>query len=403
LKYVQTTISLYKKNSDAGLLAKIQAAFVGFCYWLANLFFKAAAYFLWPKKIEVSPKKICVYRVGNIGDIICTIPALIAIRRTYPDAFITLLTSTGRKGIGAKELIDKAWFIDRLWVYYPAEIKSCRNLIEFITKLRTESFDLWINFPQDRISFNTLLRNLLFIKLCKVKKAVGFELSTFTFWPHAQSVVYFFENEVERLANLLKRWGVPVSGKIEYNLPIPEKIKESALRIIKENKINSPILFGLVPGAGYKANQWPLDNFVEVADSLLRKYPNSQIIIFGGPGDYEKGSFIKNKIKSSSVINLCGKLSLLENAFIINKLNLVISNNTGLMHMSSLAGIKVIAIFSATTLDGKWFPYGENSRVLIKRINCEGCYYRKCSCDYKCIKSITPPEVFEVINIYLVK
>ncbi len=385
------------KDNEVKLIDEIKASFAGFCYEVANLFFKAAACLLWPRKIEVSPKKICIYRVGNIGDIICTIPSLIAVRRAYPGAQITLLTSTGQKGIGAKELIEKAWFINRIWVYYKNEIKGCRNLIKFAKKLRAESFDLWINFPQDHITIGTLLRNLFFIKLGRAKKAVGFELSTITFWPYAQSEVYFFENEVERLINLLKRWGIPAGNEIEYNLPIPEKIKESASKIIEENKINSSIIFGLVPGAGYEANQWPLDNFVETGKFLLRKYPNSQIIIFGGPGDYEKGNYIKDKIRSDLVINLGGKLSLLENAFIINKLNLMVSNNTGLMHMAAQAGVKTIGIFSSAELNGKWFPYGKKAMVLMKKIECQGCYYKNCPNNFKCIKEIKPSDIEKFI------
>jgi len=389
-----------EKDSKVEPIDKIKASFVGFCYQAANSFLKTAAYFLWPRKIKISPKKICVYRVGNIGDIICTIPALIAIRRAYPQAEITLLTSTGRKGIGAKELIENAWFLNKIWVYYADEISGFKNKIRFIKKIRAEAFDLWIEFPPDHIKFGMLLRNLVFAKFCRVKKAVGFELSVITFWAHAQWESFFFEDDVSRLAGLLKRWGVPAGDKIEYDLPIPEEIKNSALKIIKENKINSSIIFGLVPGAGYEANQWPLDNFVEVGRFIFKKYPQSQIIIFGGPADTEKGRYIKEKIKSASVVDLCGKISLLETAFILNKLNLLVANNTGLMHMASLVGKNVITIFSATEFDGKWFPYGEKAKVLMKGIPCEGCYYKKCLYNYQCIRNITLEEVEnEIVKI----
>lgn len=386
-----------EKDSKAKLIDKIKAAFVGFCYEAANSFFKTAAYFFWPRIIDISPLKICVYRVGNIGDIICTIPALIAVRRAYPEAEITLLTSTGQKGIGAKELIDNAWFLNKIWVYFSDEVDSFKKSAQFIKKIRAEKFDLWIELPPDHVKFNTLLRNLVFAKLCGAKKAIGFELSVITFFARAQWETLFFEDDASRMVHLLKRWGLPIGNKIEYDLPIPEEVKNSAPKFIKENKINSSLVFGLVPGAGYEANQWPLDNFVEVGKFILKTYPKSQIIIFGGPADVEKGRYIKGKINSASVIDLCGKISLLETAFIFNKLNLLIANNTGLMHMAALAGRNVITIFSATEFDGKWFPYGKNAKVLMKNIFCEGCYYRKCPFGYQCIKNITPAEVEDEI------
>ncbi len=390
-----------KTNNQAKFSDKIKAGFVAFCYWLTNSFLKLSALIFWPRKIEKSPKKICVYRVGNIGDIICSIPAFISIRRAYPEAHIVLLTSTGQKGIGAKDLLLNAWFIDKLWEYRQEEISGSKNIREFIQKMRLECFDLLISLPQDHITFRSLIRNLFFLKSCGVKKAIGFELSVIRLWAHSRSEVYFFEDEVSRLVNLLRRWGIPASDKIEYDLPISREIEKSALKIIEENKINAKFIFGFVPGAGYDANQWPLDNFVEVGKFILKNYHNSQIIIFGGLADFDKGNYIKDKIGSNSIINLAGKLSLLENAFIINKLNLMVSNNTGLMHMASLVGKNVIAIFSATELNGKWFPYGKNSQVLMGKIKCEGCYYKPCPYDYKCIKDVNTEEVIENIKIFL--
>ncbi|MFA5084209.1 MAG: glycosyltransferase family 9 protein [Candidatus Paceibacterota bacterium] len=396
-----------KKDNKAKLTDKTKAFFAGFCYGAANYFFKIAAYFLWPGKISVAPEKICVYRIGNIGDIICAIPALIAVRRAYPGAEITLLTSTGRKGIGAKELISNAWFLNKIWVYYFDEINSPGDKIRFIKKIRAEKFDLWIELPPDHIKFGILLRNMVFAKLGGARKAIGFELSVLTCWARVQWESFFFEDDVSRLVNLLKRWGLPAGrqgvsagDKIEYDLPVPEEAKVSALRIIQDNKMNSAVLFGLAPGAGYEANQWPLDNFVKTGKFILKKYPNSRIIVFGGPGDSEKGDYLKDKIGSNSVINLCGKLSLLEGAFIINKLKLMVANNTGLMHMAAMAGKNVITIFSAAEFDGKWFPHGEKAKVLVKKIPCEGCYYKKCPYNYQCIRSITPEEVGnEIVKI----
>jgi ADP-heptose:LPS heptosyltransferase len=390
------------KNKKISLVIKAQAYFIGFCYDTINFLFKVFSLILWPRKIQNSSKKICIYRVGNIGDIICAIPAIIAIRRAYPDACITLLTSPGKKGSpGAKELLEGVWFIDKLWVYYSDEIGNSRKTVEFIKKIRVEKFDLLIYFPQELITLKTLFRNLIFIKLCRIKKAVGFEYSTIKKWTKAQSAVYQFDNEVDRLINLLKRWNIPISGKIEYDLPIPKNIQEAALKIIDENKINSKLIFGIMPSASYEDNQWSLDNFSEVSKFILQKYKDCQIVIFGGSGDKDKGEYIKNQIGSDAVINLCGETSLLETAFVVNKLTLLVSNNTGLMHMAALAGIKVVAIFSPAELNGKWRPYGENSKELINRSasECDGYYYKKTQNCHERINDVSVEEVKnEIVN-----
>lgn len=395
------------ENKKIFLIVKAQALFVGFCYDAINFLFKIFSLVLWPRNIHSQFQKICIYRIGNIGDIICTIPALIAVRRVYPRAHITLLTSPGIKSSpGAKELLKNAWFMDKMWVYYADEIGGLRKTSEFIRKIRAERFDLMIYFPHELITLKTLFRNLIFIKLCGIRKVIGFEYSTIKFWTRQQSKIYQFDNELDRLINLLNRWEIPVGDKVEYDLPIPKNIQESALKIINEYKIKSKIIFGIMPSASYDDNQWALDNFIEVGKFILQKYKNCQIVILGSLGDKNKGEYIKDKIVGEEVINLCGKTSLLETAFIINKLVLLVSNNTGLMHMAALTGIKVVAIFSSAELNGKWSPYGKNSKEIINRkvSECDGYYYKdyyrgKFNC-HKRINDVAVEEVKkEIVNL----
>ncbi|MBW2045868.1 MAG: glycosyltransferase family 9 protein [Deltaproteobacteria bacterium] len=378
-------------------MAGIKAKFVFFLYGFLNLSLLILSFMFWPKKI-IAPKKICIYRIGNVGDIVCAIPAIIAIRRAFPDAHITLLTSPGARVMaGAGELIKDAWFIDKLWIYYSDEIKELIKVKELIKKIRTETFDLWINLPHELINYKTLIRNMLFIKLCGVKAARCFEVSTIKLWAKEQSRLRRFDNEAERLMKILRRWRIPVKEKIIYELPLPLEVEKSSQELMRNYGLGTSRLFGFVPGAKYHINQWPIECFVKAGKFILHKYPDAKIVIFGSQDDYGKGDFIKNRIGNGSVINLCGKTSLLQAAFILRHMGLVISNNTGPMHMAALGGVKVIGIFSSAELNGKWFPYGQSSRVVMKNIDCGGCYYR-CSNDKHCIKSIKPDSVNRLIE-----
>lgn len=91
---------------------------------------------LWTSSKSVkNPKKICIYRVGNIGDTLCAVPAMIAVKESYPKAHITLLTSPGKQGMpGARELLQNAGVLDRLLVYYQKDINS-------LFKAYNKSFD----------------------------------------------------------------------------------------------------------------------------------------------------------------------------------------------------------------------------------------------------------------------
>lgn len=374
-------------------LVVLKANIVFFLYKVINLFLLLLSFLLWPNRRIQNPKKICIYRIGNIGDIVCAIPAIIAIRNAYPDTHITFLTSPGKKGApGAKELLEGAWFINKLLVYYSDDINSIGKIRQFIKRLRHESFDLWVELPAELTRLRTAIRNIFFAKLCGVKHACGFVISTIKLWAHEQSEIHQFDNEVERLIKILKRSKLPINSKVIYELPISPSVQKSAFMLISQYHIKNNHLFGFVPGAKYRANQWPLDNFVEIGRFILQKYPEAKIAILGGAEDYEKGKYINDKIRDPSIINLCGKTSLLEAAFIIKYTRAVISNNTGIMHLAALGGTNVIGIFSAAELNGKWFPYGRQCKILMKRVECEGCYY-KCPNHYMCINAIKPEDV----------
>lgn len=387
-------------------LEGVSARLVGFLYDTTNAFLKSLAWLLWPRGIPVAPQKICLYRIGNIGDTACAVPALIAVRRTYPSAHITLLTaSSGGGRVGAEELLDHAWFIDRILKYRPEEVGPIRGALQLAKTLRDQSFDLWIYFPQELITLPTLLRNLAFVFLCGVEKAIGFEISTIKLWARAQSKCYRFDNEVDRLLGILRRWGIPIKSEVEYDLPVTPATKRSAMHIIEQYRMRKGKIVGLMPGASYPENRWSLENFAKVGKFILAHYPDHHIVVFGGPDDREKGQYLTRVIGSGRVVDLSGRLSVLETHLFLHELTLLISNNTGLMHMAALAGVPVIAIFSPMELNGKWAPYGNHSKVLMhrERSECDGFYYRKFPGSYECINTVTPQEVRKEIERVLGK
>ena len=117
---------------------------------LLNIFQKL----MWPNKVSKdNVKKIAIYRVGNIGDIVCSIPAMIAVRETYKDAHITLVTSPGKSGnLGAKEILQNVWFLDEIYEYYAEDISDFKGKWKIIKELKKKNFDLWVILPLDRAS-----------------------------------------------------------------------------------------------------------------------------------------------------------------------------------------------------------------------------------------------------------
>ncbi len=127
---------------------------------LGNGFIAALRTTLWPRRRPLRAERICIYRIGAIVDLICATTAMFAIRRAYPQAHLTLLTTPGkyRGARHAEELLGAAGWIDEIISYDLGEIGSIPARLEFAGKLRAHKFDLWFDLTLDRARFSRMLR-----------------------------------------------------------------------------------------------------------------------------------------------------------------------------------------------------------------------------------------------------
>lgn len=185
------------------------------------------------------------------------------------------------------------------------------------------------------------------------------------------------------------------TGKItdEINKEI-EKIKKSKLIILNIN-------------AGWISKQWPLENFVEITKYIL-KTDRAKIILIGSKKEVTyTETFIKQLPKNmqKNIINLTGKTTLYDLIYIFNQSNLLITCDTGTMHLAQVTKIPIISIFGST--DPTKLILSKTNRYIFKKIECNPCtsisesgifFSPVCKNNYKCMKSITPNEVIEKIR-----
>lgn len=336
-------------------------------------------------KLKSAPKNILIYRIGNIGDIVCSVPTLIAIRRAYPKSKITLLTSPGNEGaLGAKELLAGVWYIDELKIYFFRDINSISQKINFIKELGKNHYDLFIQIPNNRAVFTTMLRNMIFAKALKAKSAFGFKIRSIQFFKKAQVDYLFNKTETESLIEILKENGIKV-GKVEFDFSVSSEQKNKVKNLLEKEwgKMKKGDIVAVIsPGGKREANQWPTGRFVEIMKYLQDKY-DAKIAIIGGKGDIEKANIIKNSLNKKNILVLAGKLDLLETTEFLRNCSFLICGSTGPIHLASAIGIKTIGLYNIRDIYGRWSPYGHGHRIL---------YHRFIDCDYKeekCIKKST--------------
>ena len=157
----------------------------------------------------------------------------------------------------------------------------------------------------------------------------------------------------------------------------------------------TPLRIGLCPGAEYgPAKRWPIERFRKVMDQL--SHHSIVWVLIGTPAEVSLASPLIEGF-SGIVENQIGQTSLAELIVLIQGLDLLLTNDTGSMHLAALFEIPTVAIFGSTdpTLTG---PQGENHRILRHPVKCSPCFLRTCPIDFPCMTSITPEEVVRVIS-----
>ena len=369
---------------------RIKLSIVKFCYYLLNTMLLVLNWVMF-RRLRGSPENILIYRIGNIGDIICSIPSMVVVRKKFPNAHITLLSSpVKRVSPGAKELLNGADFLDEMTVYYGDEIASIKGKINLIKRLRMKRFDLFIEIPNDLGKFRLFARDMLLAKMIGCKHAFGFEINTIRLFVKAQAEHLRFKGEVERLLDILSANNMTYE-KIEFRLPIKQEDVDVVDKLFSKYSVDNGFM-AMNPGAKRPSNRWPKERYAEVGKILSQKYPY-KIFITGGPGDIEIAQWIASEIGDRAVV-VAGKTSLLQSAELLRRCKFLITNDTGTMHLANAVGIPVVAIFSPWQLPGKWYPYGNANIVLRGTVDCELCYRFDCESE-KCTAVISTRQVLE--------
>ena len=189
-------------------------------------------------------------------------------------------------------------------------------------------------------------------------------------------------------------------AEVPPEIPYPElrsdmRNSDRLLDLIGLN-LDRPVI-GFMPGAEYgPAKQWPVEYFARLASLLAEQ--NYQIWIFGSEKERSMGESIIKNIPDGGH-NLCGRTELVDVIDLIARVEQVVSNDSGLMHIAAAMDVKVNVIYGSSTPDYTP-PLSGSVEVFYKRLSCSPCFDRTCKYKhYKCLQGITPSEVYDRIKV----
>jgi heptosyltransferase-2 len=164
-------------------------------------------------------------------------------------------------------------------------------------------------------------------------------------------------------------------------------------------KENNKFKIAIAPGAAHFTKRYPKEKFREILQFINENY-NIQFILLGGKNDVDICNYLENTIHNN-IINYCAKTSLLQTTQILNDCDLLITNDTGIMHIASARQIPTVAIFGSSVKELGFSPFRSPSRIIDNEIWCRPCsHIGRESCPlghFKCMKEIEPNEIIQAV------
>jgi lipopolysaccharide heptosyltransferase II len=165
---------------------------------------------------------------------------------------------------------------------------------------------------------------------------------------------------------------------------------------VERRRINYQLVkLALCPGAEYgPAKRWPPERFAEVAVKVAAQAP-VQWVLFGTPKDVEIGEQIAAGL-GDACLNRIGQTTLDQLILALGECRLLLTNDTGTMHLASLLRIPLVAIFGSTE-PGLTGPLGDRHIVLRHHVECSPCFLRRCPIDFRCMQGVAVQEVVDAV------
>ncbi len=340
-------------------------------------------------------KKILVIQLFGMGDLICSIPLLQALKGYFNESKISLLIDTKLNTL--TELIG---YKDGI-IGYNRGILSKAGLV---SRIRRDEYDMVV-------ILNTLFQGAWIAYLSQAKYRVGYIRD------------YEGIQNIERLSRLLTHPMLPVdkplldtqryleiarflgidAGEVLPRLNIPQEAVKWANEFLQDNRVEQKdFIFGINPHAAWESRCWDMQRFAEIADRIIEKY-HAKVIFLGSSAanDRHRIDIIKSSMKHNA-ISAAGKTDMPKLAAILNRCSVFLTNDSGPMHLAWALGVNMVALFGPGDIN----KFGHKRENIIN-ITANGPFCKPCILNYQykdictdnvCMKYINVSEVFKALD-----
>jgi heptosyltransferase-2 len=335
-----------------------------------------------------SIKRVVVRGTNWVGDSLMTIPALRALRRVLPETHITLVIRPGAKGIFAE-----SGFIDELLIY---DRKNAFSVVPQVREWKRRKFDLAVLFQN---AFEAALIPFLAGVPLRLGYATESRQALLTHplplpeWRDARHEVFYYLYLVTALEQMLFGRSTVCEAEPDASIQISEARKAEAAELLRAFDVNEgDAVVAICPGSiNSRAKRWSAESYASLADRLIES--NKRVLLIGSKDEMDVSEDVTRRMRQQPIV-LTGKTTLDQVTAVLDRADLVVTNDTGPAHLGAALGRPTIVIFGPTNpLTTR--PFAPEAVVLRHPPDCAPCMLRDCPIDHRCMTAITVDEVFE--------
>jgi len=358
--------------------------------------------------MEKTAKRVLVYRLGSLGDMLIALPALRVVARAFPDAERRMLTNVpvNAKAPAAAAILTGTGLVDG-YMRYVVGTRSVFELAKLWWQIARWRPDVLVYVAAQR-GVKAAERDAAFFKLCGIRRQIGVPLT------EAMQANFYGETPAEagpdaelepEAARLVRNLAELGDGRLDdlesWGLNLTDAEIAAADREIGPEVLATRSIAVSV-GTKVQVKDWGRENWRELLGRIAAKFPGCGLMLAGAPEEAEASEFAAGDWLANGggpVVNLCGKLTPRESAAAFARAKLFLGHDSGPMHLAAAVGTPTVTVFSGKNIPKQWWPFGPRHRVVYHRVECWGCNFEVCIEEKKkCITSITVDEVMLAVE-----
>lgn len=328
--------------------------------------------------------RLLIIKPSSLGDVVHALPTVSALRRRFQTARLTwLVKREWAEVLEGNPDIDEVLAVDLSLGGWP----------DAIQRVRAGRFDLVVDLQG-------LLRSAMLGRVSGAPIRVGFangrEGSPWLYTDRVP-VPTLGMHAVDRYLLVARFLGASTEppGVSDFPLPVDAAAEDRVSALLAPEHIRrGTVMVAMNPTARWATKQWPPESFAETTDRLQQR-GDVRVVLIGGRGDRAVGERMMRHMRTAP-IDLMGKTTLKELIALLRRVHVLVTNDSGPMHLAAALGTPVVALFGPTD-PARTGPYGPGHTVLRSGVPCSPCFSRRCTntVTMQCLTTIRPQEVID--------